>query len=65
MKRFDEPRMTLVYLSREDIIITSGTCGTKMCYGFTCDECENSTCIVQGPCNQYNCPAVRCPLYED
>lgn len=62
MKKFDAPCMTMVYLSKENVIITSG-CNSNYCDGYTCDDCGPLDCPVQTPCKQYNCPHVLCPTY--
>lgn len=64
MKKFDAPHMTMVYLSREDIITTS-PCNSNYCDGHVCDQCHSDdiTCNVVTPCTAHTCGRVLCRTY--
>ena len=47
MKSFEMPKMTVVRLTKEDIVRTS------LCSGFTCDECAK--CEGSYYCDLFDC----------
>ena len=56
MKRFVDPKMSLIYLSSEDLI-TQSDCPPHVCSGYTCDVCEME-------CNgTFTCRMVVCASY--
>lgn len=56
MKKFENPSMTVIFLSGEDVVCSS--CNTQMCYEYDCYECPKQ-------CNGvYHCDVFKCTTYE-
>lgn len=57
MKEFAIPKMTVVRLTGEDVLRTSGECETNLCYGYDCPDCPT---ICTGI---YHCEVFKCKTY--
>ena len=57
MKKFETPVMTMIKLPQENVIATSGTCATNVCFGFDCPDCPT---ICTGI---YHCEVFKCATY--
>ena len=56
MKKFRMPQMSVVLLSGEEVIATSG-CETNMCMGFDCPDCPTQCDGI------YHCEVFKCSTY--
>lgn len=58
MKQFAKPEMSLIQLTNDDLIITSG-CNTNTCFGYDCPDCPNE-CT-----GTYHCEVFKCKNYHE
>ncbi len=59
MKKFENPKLSVVELPEEDVISTSPViCPSQICHGFDCPDCPT---ICTGI---YHCNTFKCTTYE-
>ena len=59
MKKFNSPRMSLVYLSDDNVVYESYICSSQMCYGFDCPDCPMECS------GTYHCEVFKCVTYKE
>ena len=59
MKKFEVPMMMMVRLPQNDVIATSPTCDSKICFGYVCPDCPT---ICTGA---YECDIFKCTTYTE
>jgi len=59
MKKFEVPKITMVRLLKEDVVVTSPVCDSSygVCDGYTCNDCGSCSgtfgCLAGFDCYSY------------